>query len=572
MRICVLQSSYEGSDSALQDVDDKPAQPGLFTTQHAFEYRFIHKATAKEEIDALAAEGFDFYFNFMWGTLDDPVAGVLESRYFESLNLPSCGIRSWERLMTKNDFYKNARRRGAPPVPGIDGFPLFVKPANGCASQLIDDQSVCHNQEELKGALRRINTSLYEARVRRAEAMGIEDTKAYAESYNPVGRDSDDVVVQEYIDGEDYTCTVLQMCDACIALTPFKVVTKETPRTEKFLTFELKFDDETRIELLRKKENPVLFERLQKVAIEAFTVSGCQGSNMGCDVDLRAQPNGDVFAIEVNPQPAAFMPEGPFQDLPIIHSLPGGHPAVINIFIANHLLRNAAQQDVSEKIATTYDGLASKYDTLLGESSEIAAGIRNLTQAYDFDGTVFDLACGTGVFGRMLAESNAARGSRLLGFDISAQMGDVCWSTGLYEAVHIESMEQALLNCDRFAERVDHIVCFSAIHFLRPEIFAFVLVLSFTLAKKSITISVDEIPEVYNAKLEQMNVGHMHSWNHLAYMLAFGEPPNWRLKRSTRQYSWTSPATGDEISTTYFRFERVGETQDLMFKGPELPN
>ncbi|GIK04311.1 hypothetical protein Aspvir_008390 [Aspergillus viridinutans] len=553
MRICVLQSSYEGSGSALQDVDDKPAQPGLFTTEHTFEYRFIHKATAKEEINALVAEGFEFYFNFMWGTLDDPVAGVLESRYFESLNLPSCGIRSWERSMTKNDFYKNARRRGALLVLGTDGFPLFVKPANGCASQLIDDQSDCHNQEELEGALRRINMGLYDARVRRAEAMGIEDTKPMLN----LTRDSDDVVVQEYIDGEDYTCTVVQMGDSCIALTPFKVVTKETPRREKFLTFELKFDDETRIELLRKKENPVLFGRLQKVAIEAFVVSGCQGSNMGCDVDLRARPNGDVLAIEVNPQPAAFMPEGPFQDLPIIQSswrIPG------------------AQQDVSEKIAATYNGLAWKYDTIEANSSTIAAGIKNLTEAYDFDGTVFDLACGTGVFGRMLTESNAARGRHLLGFDISSKMGGIYRSTGVYEAVHIESMEQALLNCDRFAEGVDHIVCFSAIHFLRPEIFAFVLVLSFTLARKSITISVDEIPEVYNEKLEEMNVGHMHSWNHLASILAFGEPPNWCLTKSTRQYSWTSPTTGCDVYPNYFRFDRVGESQDLMFKGPEFLN
>ncbi|KAF7159641.1 hypothetical protein CNMCM5623_005021 [Aspergillus felis] len=555
MRVCVLQSSYEGSNSALQYVDDKPAQPALLTTEHTFEYRFIHKDTAKEEIDAAAAEGFDFYFNFMWGTLDDPVAGVLESRYFESLNLPSCGIRSWARSMTKNDIYKNARRRGAPPVPGTDRFPLLVKPANGCASQLIDEQSVCHNQAELEGALRR------------AEAMGIKDTKAYAESYNPVGRDSDDIVVQEYIDGEDYTCTVIQMGDACIALTPFKVVTNVRTGTEK-----LKFDGETYIELLRRKRDPVLFERLQNVAIDNFMVSGCQGSNMGCDVSLRAWPNGDVFAIEVDPQPAAFMPDGLFQDLPIVHSLPGGYPAVINIFIANHLLRNAAQRDVSAKIAASYDGFASKYDTSLDHDTTIAAAIRNLTELYNFDGTVFDLACGTGVFGRVLAERNTARGSRLLGFDISSKMGNICRSNGVYEAVHIESMEQALLHWDRFAEGIDHIVCFTAIHFLRPEIFAFVLVLCFTLAKKSITISVDEIPEVYNEKLEKMNVGYMHSWNHLASILAFGEPPNWRLTKSARQYSRTSPATGDDIYTTYFRFDRVGETQDLMFRGPEFPN
>ncbi|RLL95664.1 hypothetical protein CFD26_104968 [Aspergillus turcosus] len=544
MRICVLQSSYEGTDSALQDVDDMLAQPGLFTTEHTFSYRFIHKATAKEEIDALAAEGFDFYFNFMWGTLDDPVAGVLESR--------------------------NARRRGAPPVPGSDRFPLFVKPANGCASQLIDDQSVCHNQAELEGALRRINSALYKARVRRAEALGIEDKRAFAESYDPIGRDSDDIVAQEFIDGEDYTCTVIQIGDGCIALTPHKYFTKERPGREKFLTFELKFDDETHIKLVRKKDNPVLYQRLQKVATEAFMVSGCQGSNMGCDVDLRARPDGEVFAIEVNPQPAAFMPEGPFQDLPIVHRLPGGLAAVINIFIANYLLRNAAQQGVSEKIAAEYDSFAPKYDTLLDKCTTIAAGIKALTESYDYDGTVFDLACGTGVVGRVLAESK--RGSRLPGFDITSRMGDICRSTGLYEHVHIESMEAALLNCHRFADSVDHIVCFSALHFLRPEIFTFVLVLCFTLAKRSVSISIDEIPDVYNENLEKKGFGSMHSFNHLDSMLAFGEPPNWRLTKSTRQYSWTSPVTRDEIYTTYFRFDRIGESQDLMFKGPEVPN
>jgi SAM-dependent methyltransferase len=496
----------------------------------------------------------------MWGTLDDPTAGVLESQYFESLNLPSYGIRSWERSMSKNDFYQIARRRGAPPVPGTDRFPLFVKQAKGCVDELIDDQSVCHNQEELERALRRINVALYDGRVRRAEAMGIEDAKAFAESYNPVGRDSDDIVVQEYIDGQDYGCTVIEMGDACIALAPYKFDTKEGQR---ILTFDTKFDHETRFELLQKKDNPVLFERLQKAAIEAFLISGCQGSNTGCDVDLRARPDGDVVVIEVTPQPAG---------LPIIHSLPGGHSVLTNIYIANYLLRNAAQQGVSEQIAEEYDSFASQYDTMIAKTSTIAAGIKALTDSYDFDGTVFDLACGTGVFGRMLVESKPARASRLLGFDISSRMGDICRSTGLYEHVHIESMEEALLNCHRFAERVDHIVCFSALHLLRPEIFAFVLVLCFTLAKKSISISIDEITDVYNENMEKTGLGFMYSRNHLAGMLAFREPPNWRLTKRTRQYSWSSAATGDEIYTTYFRFDRIGESQDLMFKGPEVPN
>lgn len=304
--------------------------------------------------------------------------------------------------------------------------------------------------------------------------------------------------------------------------------------------------------------------------------SGCKGSNMGCDVDLRARPNGEVFAIEVNPQPAAFMPEGSFQDLPIIHSLPGGHSAVINIFIANHMLRNPEQRNVSEKVAAVYNTVAFKYDTMLAESSSITAGIKYMVENYDFDGTVFDLACGTGVFGCVLTESKTAtqaqRDSLLVGFDISPGMLDICRKSGLYEDVHIESMEAALVNCHRFAESVDHIVCFSAIHFLRPETFAFVLVLCFALANKSISISIDEIPAHYNENLEKANYGFMYSRNHLANMAAFGEPLNWHLTESKRQYSWTSPATGDEVYTTYFRFDRIEESRDMMFKGSGFPN
>ncbi|KFG87190.1 2-C-methyl-D-erythritol 2,4-cyclodiphosphate synthase [Metarhizium anisopliae] len=583
MRICVFQSSYEGSGSVLGDLHDS-SQPGLFTSQHEFAYRFIHKDNAQQEIDAAVAEGFDFYFNFLWGTLDDPVAGTLASRYFESLGLPSCGVRSWERSMTKNDFYQTARLHGTPPVPGADRFPLFVKPANGCASQLIDEHSVCHNQEELDLALGRINKSLHEARIRRAHALGIKDPVEYASSYDPTSRDNDDVVVQEYIDGKDYTCSVVEMGQSCIALTPFVYNTKQTTSKDKFLTFDLKFDQETRIELLQKQHNPTLFERLQQVAMEAFTVSGCKGSNMGCDVDLRATPTGEVFAIEVNPQPAAFMPDGVFQDLPIIHSLPGGHSAVINIFIANHMLGHPDKWSHQPKIASLYDGLAPKYDTLVNQAATMVESARRLADRFEFSGTVLDLACGTGIFGRALAESKkssslavavSSQEYRLLGCDISPGMLDICRSSGAYDNLFTDSMESTLLRISSVdhGKSVDHITCLSSMHFLRPEMFSFVMVLCFTLANKSVTISVDEIPDVYNEKLKKLGHDCMHSTNHLASMESFCEPKGWRLECRERQYSWTSPATGDRIYTTYFRFERVdGDTRDVMVGGLQLPN
>ncbi|OAA44029.1 2-C-methyl-D-erythritol 2,4-cyclodiphosphate synthase [Beauveria brongniartii RCEF 3172] len=577
MKICVFLSSYEGSGSTLEAVDKSCCNPGACTDQHTFEYRFIHKATAKQEIDAAVAEGFEFYFNFLWGSLDDPVAGIRASQYFESLRLPSCGFRSWERLKTKNDFFDRARLGASPPVPGTDRFPLFVKPANGCASLLIDERSVCHNEEELVGALRRINEGLREARVRRAEAMGIQDKHGYADSYSPVGRDSDDIVVQEFIDGRDCTCCVVKMGQGCLALAPFIFKTRPVPSMKQtFLTFELKHDEQTVIQLLPKEDDPALFERIQQAAIEAYRASDCSGSNMGCDVDMRIRPDGAVFVIEVNPQPAAFELEDPFQDLPIIHSLPGGHRAVIDIFIMNQLLSGSDMRSISDKVAQSYDEMAPHYNKSAEQGYKFV-GVKSLLSAADYSGTIFDLACGTGFFGQLLSKdrkwSASRETNRLFGFDISPAMLRICRDTGHYDGTHLDAMETTLVNFARYAAAVDHVVCFAALQFLRPEAFHFVLVLCFAIAGRSITVGVDEIPDGYNAALDEAGFGHMRQHNHVANMEAFGEPPGWRLTLREREYNWTSPRTGHEIYATYFRFERDEAAQrNVMFDKEELAN
>ncbi|KAI1176818.1 2-C-methyl-D-erythritol 2,4-cyclodiphosphate synthase [Nemania sp. FL0916] len=576
MRICVLHSSYEGSGlGALEEVDDVPPQPQAFTDQHTFENKWIRKSHAIKDIKAAVAEGYDFYFNFLWGTPDDPVSGAKESRYFESLALPSCGVRSCERFMTKNDFYANARLRGSPPVPGTETFPLFVKPANGCASQMIDEKSLCHDEAELKGTLGRINKALYENRINRAKNLGIADREAYANSYDPESRSSDDIVVQEFIEGVDMTCTVIQMGQACLALTPFVYKTKAKATKGNFLTFDLKHDDDTSIELLKKKDDPALFERIQRVAINAFMASGCRTSNMGCDVDLRVRSDGAAFAIEVNPMPAAFMPTGAFQDLPIIHSLPGGHRAVINIFIANEL-----QSDIlinrSSLVSQVYDNMAPTYD-VNAKTTEIPKVTQRIVSEFDFSGTVFDLGCGTGLFGRLLREAQSSLPPRakstLLGFDISHGMLKVCEQHGAYNSVHIDTMETALINFARYAEKVDHVVFLSSALLISPEVFSFILVLCFTLANKSITFTVDHITESYNRRVVENGYPHMQGTDHLKAVEAFGEPPGWRLKRGERETFWTSPNTGDLVYATCFRFEREADaSRDIMFYKEELPN
>ncbi|KAG5920124.1 hypothetical protein E4U61_000226 [Claviceps capensis] len=61
----------KGSGSVLEDLDTVTSQPELFTSQHEFEDRWIHNHKVEQQINDAVAEGFDFYFNFLWGTPND---------------------------------------------------------------------------------------------------------------------------------------------------------------------------------------------------------------------------------------------------------------------------------------------------------------------------------------------------------------------------------------------------------------------------------------------------------------------------------------------------------------------
>ncbi|KAG5996920.1 hypothetical protein E4U52_005529 [Claviceps spartinae] len=603
MKICVFLSSYEGS--GCEEVN--PAnQPGGFTSQHEFEFRWIHKHKAKQQINDAVAEGFDFYFNFLWGTPHDDVAGADASRYFESLDLSSCGIHSSETSQTKNVFYDAARLYGAPRVPGVERFPLFVKPGFWRSSQLIDGRSLCRNQDELESALRRMHEALHEPRMKRATALGIEDPIGYVRSLEAAGRSSEDIVVLEYIEGPDYSCVVVQLGPSCVALTPVAYGAKK-PLAQKaqFITFEGKFGQSIYMELLRKEDDATLFENIQQASIEAFAVRSYRKNIAGCNVDLRVTSGGQVFVIDLNPQPAEFGPAGFF---------PGSLGALIDVYIANYLLRHSEfEQDVRRAgIASFSDRWARDYDyhETCGVFAVKKKSLAKLVGQYDFSGTILDLGCRAGTFGQVLAQSqkymrctssistashpNGTDGTketkriyRLLGCDISSGLLDICREKGFYDSLDQTAMHSALMN---LTESIDHVVCASVLQHIEPEMFSFIMVLLFVRTIKSITLSVQDdigvykvFPDGYNEQLDkyldkamkaEMKAGLIApESNHTGAMEAFGVPEGlgWQLVSKERAFLRVSPVTGDQVYTTWFRFERADDEKVgsyTMFKSP----
>lgn len=564
MKICVLQSSYEGANSPTEQYDDTP-DPSLFTAQHEFHHRYLKKATELAEIDAAVAEGFDIFFNFMWGQPEDVVAGYEAMRRLESLNVPIMGHTSSTLIRSKLDFYRAARAAGLPvPATGSDmKFPVFVKPAKMSASQLINEHSLCRDQTELDLQLQRINEDLAPRRQEAAKGYG---APAISNGHNhtsngiesPKVHDYDDIVVQEYIPGRDYSCVVIEFGNTPVALNPTRY-TYPADVTTGFQTFDVKFHPNLKDEVMVRSENPVLFDRLRELAEQAWWVNKMEGNNW-CNVDIRERTSdGKLFLIEVNPMPALFYRwEHEWEDVVIRDLFPGGHRAVINVLITSTFMQQGKHKDGIALVAATFDDFSSTYDSaFMIQGAAFEQSTDALVMAHDFSGSVLDLGCGTGLFGRKLYKHQKQHGinlSRIVGNDISYQMVEKNPIPESYKEYKMGPLQDVVMN---LTESFDHIVSRSAFQYLDEVTLSAVLARIFLVARKSVTFTIDEIPELQNEMLEKASMKHMQAKNHVAQVDGFGVPRGWRVASRQRAYAWTSPSTNTDVFVTTYRFEAL---------------
>ncbi|KAF8475506.1 hypothetical protein BDZ91DRAFT_709798 [Kalaharituber pfeilii] len=558
MRICVLQSSYENTDNIIGDVDKDYMDPSHYTDEHTFEHRWLLKATAKEQIDTIVAEGFDLYINALWGQHEDSIAGIDAVKYLENKNVPFVGCPSRIQERTKLDFYRDAQKAGVRvPETGIGKckFPVFVKPAKCCASMYLDEKSVCYTQEELDTQLAILNEKL---------EAGRKIARENAEQAPPP--DEVDIVVQEYIDGLDFSCVIIEMMDTPIALAPTLYRYPSSLQNSKtpFLTFGVKFHPELREVPLLRSENPKLFDELQALAIASWKANKMEGGSWG-NVDMRRRASdGKLFAIEVNPMPAVFIPgEHKFEDA-VIETFPGGHPGLINILIETALTRHHGNSSVPAQVATSFDVFAPTYE-VSAQANGMTTRYSQIHSTWDFSGSVLDVACGTGIFPRSLrgmpsSSKDPRKGTVFTGVDVSKGMLEVAQEDPqgpLYAEAHVGPMQEIL---PRLTGPYDHVVCLLALQFVSPTLLSLVLARFFQLAQKSVTFTADEMTEDYNQGLRDLGRPWMVGWNHAERVVKFIKhlPPGWKFVEDHGiKMDWVSPHVGHAIKVPLYRFERV---------------
>jgi D-alanine-D-alanine ligase len=305
MKICVLYSSYEYSDSPTKDYDPlRGIKPYL--TDHEVEMADIHKATAVQQVRALTQQGFDLFINLCDGSFDSDCAGIEVVQTLEYYNAPFTGAASDFYDPTREDMKRVARAYGIDTPLNrvvitddeIDEagrnlrFPLIVKHPNSYAS------------------IGMTRTS----RVETAEALHTEAKKMVAEF--------GEALIEEFIEGREFTVLVAENAEDPSNPVVFPAVEFVFPEGESFKHFDLKWSDYQDMQCCQV-DDPELDHRLQTISGQMFT--GLHGSGYGrCDIRMNAA--GELYMLEINPNCGVFYsPEDAGSADFILLNYPDGH-------------------------------------------------------------------------------------------------------------------------------------------------------------------------------------------------------------------------------------------------------
>ncbi|MES0492102.1 MAG: hypothetical protein ABUK01_19090 [Leptospirales bacterium] len=144
-------------------------------------------------------------------------------------------------------------------------FPLFLKPMDAANGNGIDDLSFVTNFTEFESKV----LSLHK-------------------QYNLP------VLVEEYLDGQEFTVAVLKTSLGKLIVSPVEVVPPESTNGLRILGESAKRDD---TEEIKKTDNSALGERVREIAADAFTILGIRDFGR---IDIKTNKSGQCFFMEAN--------------------------------------------------------------------------------------------------------------------------------------------------------------------------------------------------------------------------------------------------------------------------------
>ncbi len=289
MKICVLQPDYSPSKVDYQYYDPVRNLTGLLPDDQV-DHVLINKLTTYKQLKELKKKGYDCFVNLCEGYPDWEVPGY--DIYFnaELLNLPITGPGTKlydvpKRLMKYVAYCEGVRIPAYALLHSLEDlekqtahlkYPLFVKPAHAGDSLGVDEQSLVHNLEELE--------------IKCA---------AIIEEYGPL-------MVEEYIQGREFTVLVAANAENEKECTVFKPVEYVFPEGKEFKTYALK-TSELHPDCNFPCNDPVLDKELREAARRIFIGFGGVGY---ARMDFRVNDKNEFYFLELNFTCSVFYSDG----------------------------------------------------------------------------------------------------------------------------------------------------------------------------------------------------------------------------------------------------------------------
>jgi D-alanine-D-alanine ligase len=287
MKICVLQSSYEDSNSPFKN-HDPYADVAQWMPEHTVERQLIRKSIAVQQIRDLAKQGFDVFINLCDGGFDEDRAGLEVVQALERYNVPFTGASSSFYEPSKEHMKMAANYCGVRTPAFVFAyddndiesavnltFPLIVKHYNGCGSVGMTRNSRCETRDQL----------FEQARKMIAEFGG--------------------ALIEEFVEGREFTVLVAE--NPADEANPFAFMPVECifAKGETFKHFDLKWIEHTTLNWIPCADE-VLGQKLIELSKKIFV--GLHGVSYG-RTDIRVNKDNEPYFLEINPNCGIFYPK-----------------------------------------------------------------------------------------------------------------------------------------------------------------------------------------------------------------------------------------------------------------------
>jgi D-alanine-D-alanine ligase-like ATP-grasp enzyme len=288
MKICVLQADYSTTNVDYKNYDP-PRYLDALRPDDSVDHVFLNKLTTYQQLKNLAHKKYDIFINLCEGYLEWKVPSIDVIHALDLLNLPYTGPNAVlydppKPLMKYVAYCAGVKTPNSVVVTDVHSieadikdlhFPLFVKPAKAGDSLGIDEASLVTTKEEL-----------------------INKTNALIVDY-------EDVLIEEYIDGREFTVLVAADADGknCRIFKPVEYV---FPKNRRFKTYTLK-TSELHTDTNVPCEDPSVQTALKDASARIFKAFGGVGY---ARLDFRMDAKMEIYFLEINFTCSVFYADG----------------------------------------------------------------------------------------------------------------------------------------------------------------------------------------------------------------------------------------------------------------------